>query len=161
MKLVAKYDIEAPVDFVYRELADYDAWERMAIRRGAEVTRLDTLVLGGAGMTWQVSFPLRGKERNLGIRIARDVPASQIALALTSALFDGEIALDLLDLAAKRTRIEVRLDVKPKTLPAKLYIQTLRLARKKVDRGYAQRVAQLAVELEDRYRRLNARQMGR
>jgi hypothetical protein len=47
----------------------------------------------------------------------------------------------------------VKLDVKPKTFAARLYMQTLRLSRKKVEATYSQRVAQLAVEMEDRYRR--------
>lgn len=153
MKLVAKYDIEAPVDFVYRELTDFDAWERMAMRRGADVVRTDTQARPGAGMRWQVAFTLRGKERNLVISIAKATPTSHLAIAATSALFDGDIVLDLLDLSALRTRVEVKVEVKPKTLTARIYLQTLRLARKKVDRSFAQRVAQLAVEMEDRYRR--------
>ena len=34
MKLVAKYDVEAPVDFVFAQLADFEGWERAAMRRG-------------------------------------------------------------------------------------------------------------------------------
>jgi hypothetical protein len=153
MKLVAKYDIEAPVAYVYTQLTDFEAWERMALRRGVEVTRTDRLTRPGAGMQWQVSFALRGKERRLSLRIAAFSPTSHLAIALASTMFDGEVVLDLLDLAPDRTRCEVRLDVKPRTIGARIYVQTLRLARKKVDRSFAQRVAQLAIEIEDRHRR--------
>ena len=153
MKLVAKYDIQAPVDYVYAQLADFEAWERMALRRGVEVTRTDRLTRVGAGMQWQVSFHLRGKERRLSLRVASLTPTSHLAIAVGSALFDGEVRLDLLDVAPDRTGVEVRFEAKPKTLSARIYLQTLRLARKKVDRSFAQRVAQLAVEIEDRHRR--------
>ena len=43
MKLVARYDVDVPIDFVWAELTDFEAWERMAIRRGAEVMRTDRM----------------------------------------------------------------------------------------------------------------------
>ena len=153
MKLAAKYDVEASAGFVYGELVNFNAWERMALRRGVELSRLDHLTVPGPGIEWQVGFVLRGKQRNARIRLVSAIPDSQLVLSVASTLADGDILIDLMDLAATRTRIEVRTEVKPKTLAARIYMQTLRLARKKVDASYAQRIAQLAVEMEDRYRR--------
>ena len=153
MKLASKYDVEAPVAFVYGELVNFNAWERMAVRRGVEVSRADTLPVPGPGMEWQVAFPLRGKQRSARIRLATATPNRQLVLTITADLADADIVIDLLDLATSRTRIEVRTEVKPKTLAARIYMQTLRLARKKIDATYAQRIGQLAVEMEDRYRR--------
>ena len=153
MKLTAKYDIEASVGFVYKELADFDAWERMAMRRGAEVTRTDRARHFGPGMEWQVNFIHRKKPRSARIQVLEVTPDSHLRIAAQSTLADLDITIDIMDLAATRTRIEVRTDIKPKTLAARLYIQTLRLARKKAEKTYAHRVASLAVELEDRFRR--------
>lgn len=153
MKLTAKYDIEASVGFVYKELADFDAWERMAMRRGAEVTRTDHARQFGPGMEWQVSFTHRNKPRSARIQLLEAAPDSHLRIAAQSVLADLDIVIDLMDLAATRTRIEIRTDIKPKTLAARLYIQTLRLTRKKVEKTYAHRVASLAVDLEDRFRR--------
>ena len=153
MKLAAKYDVEAPVGFVYGELVNFNAWERMALRRGVELTRVDQLAIPGPGMEWQISFVVRGKQRNARIRLASATPASQLVLHVASDLADADIVIDLLNLATALTRIEVRTEVKPATLAARIYMQTLRLARKKVDATYAKRVGQLAVEMEDRYRR--------
>lgn len=153
MKLKEKYDIEAPVGFVYRELVDFAAWERMALRRGAEVTRLDDLTAIGPGMAWQVNLVLRGRGRSLRIQVVAATPGSHLTLTLRSTLADGEIVIELLDLTTTRTRIEVRTEIKPKTLAARIYMQTLRLARRRVDANYARRIGQLAVEMEDRYRR--------
>lgn len=153
MKLAAKYDVDAPVDFVFRELMDFDAWERMAIRRGAEVVRTDTLAQPGAGMEWLAQFPYRGKPRSARIRLETATPHALLVLKLRSSLIEVDVVIELLDLAVARTRITVKSEVKPKTIAARIYLQTLRLARKKVDATYAQRIAQLAVEMEGRYRR--------
>lgn len=157
MKLAAKYDVEAPVDFVFAQLADFDGWERAAMRRGADVSRTDKLTRPGPGMAWATQFRYRNKDRHATIRLDALTPTSAIGLSVVSALVDGQARIELLDLAAKRTRVEVKLEVKPKTLAARIYVQGLRLARARVERGFAQRVAQLATEIEDRFRRPKGR----
>ena len=153
MKLTAKNDVEAPVDFVFAQLADFEGWERAAMRRGAEVARVDTMTRIGPGMTWSTQFQYRGKERKATIRLDAIKPTSSLALTGMSRLMDGVMVINVLDLAAKRTRIEVRLEIKPKTIAARLLIQSLRLARARVERTFAQRVAQLSIEIEDRFRK--------
>ena len=153
MKLATKYDVEAPAGFVFAQLADFEGWERAAMRRGAEVMRTDTLRSVAPGLTWEAQFQYRGKERHTTIRLDTLTSTRHLALTATSNLLDGVMAIALLDLAAKRTRVEVRLEIKPKTIAARIYVQTLRLARARVERGFAQRIAQLAVEIEDRYKR--------
>ncbi len=159
MNLSARYDIEAPVDFVYRELTDFDAWERMARRRDAEVTRQTDLKAPPPGLAWQVSFRFRGKTRNARLHLSALTPTRHLAVGADSKVVSGNLTFDLLDLAASRTRVEVRMEVRPKTLAARIYLQTLKLARKKLDAGFAQRVAQFAVEMEDRYRSPSSRQL--
>lgn len=153
MKLTAKNDVEAPVDFVFAQLADFEGWERAAMRRGAEVARLDSMTRVGPGMTWSALFQYRGKERKTTIRLDAIKPTSSLSLTGMSRLMDGVMVINVLDLAAKRTRVEVRLDIKPKTIAARLLIQSLRLARARVERRFSQRVAQMSIEIEDRFRK--------
>ena len=58
MKLTTRQDIEAPLDFVYARLTDFDHFERMAMRRGAEIERTDRLKTPGIGMAWRLKFVL-------------------------------------------------------------------------------------------------------
>jgi len=51
LKLAAKYDVEAPVEFVFAQLIDFEGWERAAMRRGADVSRTDKLTKAGPGMS--------------------------------------------------------------------------------------------------------------
>ena len=153
MKLVAKYDVEAPVAFVFAQLTDFEGWERAAMRRGADVNRTDTLGVAGPGMAWQTTFRYRNKDRSAKIRLDALNPTSSLALTAMAAIVDGMLRIELLDLAARRTRVEVRLEVKPKSLVARIYVQALRLTRSRVERSFAQRVAQLATEIEERFRR--------
>jgi hypothetical protein len=69
-----------------------------------------------------------------------------------SKLADARIDVEIMELSGARTRLLVRLDIKPKTIAARIYVQSLRLARSRVERSFAQRVAQLAAEIENRQR---------
>ena len=153
MKLTAKQDIDAPVAFVYKVLTDFDGWERSAMRRGAEVNRSDKLRQPGPGMTWIAKFFYRGKDRAVSVRVdAMDAPV-HLAMAAFSPVVEGQCKLDLLEMAARRTRLHLDLDIKPKSFGARLYFQSLKLAKGRVERSLQKRTAGLAAEIEDRYRR--------
>ena len=151
MKLTSKQDIEAPLAFVFQQMADFESWERAAMRRGAEVSRTDMLRAPGPGMLWLARFRYRSRDRKLEIRLDRFDPPSRLGFTGMSRLADGEMVVDLIELGQKRTRLHVSLDLKPKTLTAKLYVQSLRLARSRVEKSFGQRIAQMTTEIEKRF----------
>jgi hypothetical protein len=56
-------------------------------------------------------------------------------------------------LSPRRSRLKVSVEAKPKTLAARLFLNTLRLARRKVEERMEKRVDQLGERIEDRYAR--------
>jgi hypothetical protein len=153
MKLTAKTDLEAPIRFVYATLADFPAWEREAVRHGVEIQRpADTPTLG-KGATWRVRAQYRGKLRKLQIRVDEATLDDKMVFALDSTSVDGTSQVDLISLSPRRTRLRLTLDVRPKTLAARLFINTLRLAKRRVDARFDKRVTQLAARIEEMYQR--------
>ena len=71
MKFSTKEDIDAPIDAVFDMLCEFDQFERAAMRRGAEVQRVDQLAEPGAGMQWEAAFDMRGKRRELQVEMDR------------------------------------------------------------------------------------------
>lgn len=156
MRLITKKDIDAPVAFVYKFLTDFDSLERHAMRRGADVNRTDKLREAGPGMTWIVKFRYRGKERTVSIRVdAMDGP-NQLVMASFSPVVERQCKLDLLEMAAKRTRLQVTLDSQPKSFAARLFFQSLKLAMGRLERNLKKQTAHLAAEIEARYQRETA-----
>lgn len=153
MKLTSKQDIEAPMAFVYQQMTDFESWERAAMRRGAEVSRTDKLREPGPGMAWLARFRYRSRDRKMDIRLDRLDAPSHLVFSVMSKLVDGDVTVDLIELGQKRTRVHVSVDLKPKTLTAKLYVQSLRLARSRVDKNFGQRIAQMTTEIEERFLR--------
>ncbi len=152
MKLTTKQDVEAPLDVVYARLTDFDHFERMAMRRGAEVERTDRLKTPDVGMAWRLRFVFKGKQRKMSVRFADAEPGSHLAWAFDSVPIEGTVKVELVSLSARRTRMTMSLDVRPKTLAARLMIQSLRLAKGRVQRRLDLRAGQLANMIEEQYR---------
>jgi|TARA_R110002049_G_scaffold307712_2_gene509082 hypothetical protein len=153
MKFSTKEDIEAPIEAVFEMLCDFEGFERSAMRRGAEVQRVDTLHKPGVGMSWKAAFQLRGKRRELTIEMVTfDRPNEMVIDSLSTGLA-GQMSIELMALSRNRTRVNVALDIKPLNLSARLLVQSLKLAKTSLTKKYKHRVAEYAKGMEDRYSR--------
>jgi uncharacterized protein YndB with AHSA1/START domain len=152
MKFSTKQDIEAPAAFVFAALTDFEGWERAAMRRGADVARTDKMRQAGAGMSWHVAFQFRGRQRKMDLRLLNMIPNSKLEFAALSAAIDAATKVEIVEMSAKRARLHVAANITPLTLTAKLFMQSLRLARARADRKFAQRVQTIVTEIEARYR---------
>lgn len=150
MKFTTKSDVEAPLDFCFAALTDFDRWERSIRRRGATVSRIENAA--DPAPVWKADFSYRGKPRSAIIRLVQSVPDKRLAFVASGASVDAQVTLDLIALNPRRTRLAVVAEMTPNSLAARLFIQSLRLARGKVQGRFDDRVAQLAAELGDRHR---------
>lgn len=152
MRFSTKQDIESSLDFAFKYLTDFESWETAAMRRGSEVSRTDKLRQPGPGMAWAVRFLYRGKPRDLDIKLVRIETPVNLQFNGMSKAIEGDAKMELMELGAKRTRLHVVMEIAPRSLTARLFLQSLRLARARVDRKFEQRVAQLARDIESRFR---------
>ena len=153
MKFSTKEDVEAPIDAVFEMLCDFESFERSAMRRGAEVQRVDQLKVPGPGMTWRVAFDLRGKRREMELEMVTFDRPDEMVLESTSPGLLGQMRFELMALSRDRTRVLVELEVKPLNLSARLLVQSLKLAKNSLTRKYKLRVAEYAKAMEERYSR--------
>lgn len=155
MKFTTKQDIEAPLSQVWATVADFEAWERAAMRRGADVARTDSLRAVAAGIGWAARFLYRGKDRKMTIGLTAFDAPNRMAFKANSQAVEADVHIELMEMAARRTRMHVATEIHPLSLGARLFLQSLRLARARVDRKFQARIAQLAREIETRARQRN------
>ncbi len=153
MKLTAKCDIEAPAGVVYACLTDFAAWERDAARRGIDVERPADMPLSGPGAGWRIRFPFRGKIRQVLIRLDAVTQDNDVTFTMDSRSMLGDTVAEVLILSPRRTRLRVAVTVKPKSLAARLFLNTLRLAKGRVQAKFDLRVQQMGATIEDRHAR--------
>ncbi len=152
MKLTTRQDIAAPLDFVYAQLTDFDHFERMAMRRAAEIERTDRLRSPGVGMAWRVRFAFRGRPRTMQVRLAEVEPGAHLTWAFDSPSMGGTVLIELVALSPRRTRMTMKSEVRPKTLAARLLVQSMRLAKGRVQKKLDSASSQLAGMIEEQAR---------
>jgi len=150
MKLATREDIDAPIEAVFQQLSDFDGFERAALRRGADVRRTDASPDVGAGMTWSAQFKYRGKQRKLNLEITEYDRPEHMRIDGKSPAVEMVIEIDLVAMSRSRTRMNLSLDARPRTIPARLVIQSLKLARQNVLKRFRKRIGEFAAEIETR-----------
>lgn len=152
MKFSTKEDIEAPIAFVFAQVSDFDAFSRRALRQGADVTHARDGDIA-VGATWQLRFQFRGRQRNLEARLTQwDPPNGYVVTAVSDGL-TAVSEVTLVALSPRRTRLAFAIDVRAKTLTARLLLQSMKLAKGKLTKRFKARVLDFAEEIEDRYRK--------
>ncbi len=153
MKFSAKEDLEAPIAQVFRNLSDFGAYERAAMRLGADVTKGQAEDAPCVGMTWHVRAEIRGKMRDIDLELARYEAPHLMFYNLQSANLRGVFEVELVAMSKGRTRMRMSIDVRPKNLPTRLLLQSAKLARNTLNRRYKSRIRSFARDLEARCNR--------
>jgi hypothetical protein len=150
MKFSTRQDIEAPADYVFARITDFDSLERQGMRRGVTVSRKVTAA-GAPGPAWELKVPFRGKMRDLDARITQcDAPNLLSAFAQSGGL-TMEIVVELVPLSKTRTRLTLGHDVRPKTLSARILVQSVKFAKNSLQKRFEGRVSRFCEDLGEAY----------
>jgi len=88
---------------------------------------------GGPGTVWHLDVVSRGKEWPMTITLVDMEKAEVMRMRVTSEMLDADIAFVFADLPEKGSQVRAEIDLAPRTLTARVGIQTLRLAKGKVE----------------------------
>ena len=151
MKFSTKEDLEIGIDDVFEMLSDFDGFERKIMRHGVDVIRLDQLGTTAVGAKWRAKADFRGKMRDFQVELVTFDRPNEMIFKTESGGMSAKFTVELVALSRNRTRMRVELDIKPKTLPARLLMQSARLAKNSLNKRYKTRVANFSEDLEDRH----------
>ena len=152
MKLKARKDIEAPLAETFAVLSDFAAFERAAMRQGAVVERLEGPAENRVGNRWRVLFDFRGRRREVVSRLSTHDAPHAFAFDGESANFLLALEVGLIQLSRNHTRVTVECEVRPRSFSGRLLLQTLKLARGRVEARFAMRIDQLGTQIQRRLR---------
>ena len=152
MRFSARQDIEAPVEHVFAFLTDYPAHETLAARRGARVERVERQRAPETHPAWKVEFAYNGRERELALEVNKHTPNEQLDFDVRYQGLDIHIETEVVSLARLRTRLIVKVDLKPRTIKARLVIQSLKIAKNTIHKRFEKRLATLGGDIEDAFR---------
>jgi carbon monoxide dehydrogenase subunit G len=148
MKFSASQDIALPAAQVFSRITDFEAFEHLALRRDIVVDRRDHLPQAGVGSSWEVDFAYRGKPRHLLLEVTEMRVDELLALAGRIGGFDLNVAMTTRDAGPGRSRLEVEMDVKPRSLSARFLLNSIRFGKRGLERRFARRIADFGRALE-------------
>ncbi len=140
MRFSTQEDIEAPIDRVFQHVSNFEAFERTAIRRGAEIERESNTLDPKVGMSWKARFEMRGRTRKIKVKLSDLDPPNALRFDAIGQGVDGNLLIDLLALSPQRTRLSVAMELAPKTLSARLMLQSFKLAKSNLNRRFRNKV---------------------
>ena len=152
MKFSTREDIDAPIEFVFDQLTDVSSLERAALRRGAQVERLDGGGPAAVGAAWRIVFEFRGKTREMETRVTGLDRPNEIVVTSVGSGIEGITTLELVPLAKGRTRLAFRQELKPTSLTARLLVQSLKLAKGQLQDRLKKRLDTMGRDIEGRHR---------
>lgn len=148
MKFSSHHDIKLSQEEAFDRLSEFEKFERMAIKRGAQVQRLDESDDVIDGMKWKIGFDFRGKRRAAELHLTEaDVP-NTLCFEAFSPNLGAKMRIDVIPLSRTQTRLKVEAVLQPKTLSARLLIQSMKLARSKFNRRFSARLETFASKIE-------------
>ena len=148
MQVTATEDVAAPIDHVFAELTAFDAIERQVLRRGIDVRRKFRTPMPKPGDGWEAQFRFRGKERTATVELLQFDAPQHLQFAGASGGLETTTQIDLVPLSPNRTRVTVAFKMSPKTLSARLLVQSFKLVRSRINTRFRDRMAQYAREIE-------------
>lgn len=152
MKLITSEEIAAPLEDVWAVLADLDGLEREAVSKGVTLQRL-----GRPGApSWAVEFTFRDRLRQAEVRQIRVLAPELMQFDMTGKSAEAEVRLELLPLSPAQCRLTVTTQLRARSLAARVFVQSLKLARGTLTRRYQARIRRLAVALGERAARISA-----
>jgi uncharacterized protein YndB with AHSA1/START domain len=153
MKFSSVQDINAPMDFVFDLITDFEAYESYAMRFGASIERTDALGEVQPGLSWNIIGEFRGKSRDVDITLKDYNPKHSLGFEAKTAGFVMPISLELMALTKRQSRLKVTLGATAKTLSSRLILQSAKLARNTLSRRYDVRIKEFANHIENSYMR--------
>ncbi len=133
MKFASSTDIEATLDHTFNAFANFELFEKMGVKSGAAVRRLECASPRDPGAQWQIDAKIRGKQRHIELELTSFDRPEFIGFKARTGGVKALIKIDLIFLSARHTRANLQLDLNPKTISARLFVQGVKLVKKRVD----------------------------
>lgn len=150
MKFSLRQDTDLSAEELFAAISDFARIERMLVRRGADVRRLDPAQEPGAGMAWEIGFDLRGKRRDMRMDVTQFDRPEKIVILGEGESLGLTVEMTVIALTRSKSRMIFEVEAKPRNMRARLMLQTAKLGKAQLDRKFAERVGAFLSDLSAR-----------
>lgn len=147
MKFSTRQDTDISAESLFTAISGFSKMERILLRRGARVQRLDDQAQPAVGNAWQIGFDWRGRAREVQLEVSELSVPERLVFTGASDQFNLAVQLTVVALTRTKSRLIFEVDVLPRGIKARLMLQTAKLGKAQLDRKFAQRVGEFVAKL--------------
>ena len=151
MRLTSVQEINAPIDFVFWYLADFETHIATAAGYGAEVERIDSGAEITVGAKWSAQARIRGKDRQFDVEMVDFRPTQSLEFTIVSNNAVIDLSMSLSPAGPSKTQAKLVAKSRAKSIAARLLLQSAKLAKNSINRRFDLRVRDLMGRIEDDY----------
>lgn len=145
----AEQDIAAPAEYVFECAQDFAHFEELARARGVSVDRRGSSPQDG--VSWTVSFNLRAMRREVELKLAEHEPPERMLLTFYGRSLERRSSVQIVPVDGGHARLRFEVSVAPRSLAARLILQSLALSRGRIERKLKARLQGFAQMVEARW----------
>jgi|SRR6056297_2955219 len=150
-------EVDVPRDFAFDRFADFTRYEQAARGYGADIRRVNGFTEVAEGVSWRGSVVVRGKTRGVEATVTDLTRPAHAQMVTTVGGMRVDVDLVFEEIGPQTTRVFAKAQLVATTLASRLILQTVKLARKKIQTKIDSRIVALANQFEHEYRRHQAR----
>lgn len=148
MKFSTRLDRDLSADQLFDAISDLPRIERLLMRRGVQVQRIEPDVPQAGAFGWDLVFDWRGKERRLKLSPTKLERPERMSMRGSSESLDLTLDATVVALSRQRARLIFETEIRPRNMRARLMIQTAKLGKAQLDRRFERRILDLVEALQ-------------
>lgn len=151
MQFKQSQEINAPASYVFARITDYARFENGTTDARFSFKRQKRQPVR-IGTRWNISVDVRGKSRRFVAELSEMVPPRTVSYKSSSSKYQAVFSLSVEQLGAEKCRVNMLLVAKSKNFATALIFNSIRIARKRINKRMADESATYAKKMADEYR---------
>jgi uncharacterized protein YndB with AHSA1/START domain len=151
MQFKHKQEIDAPADYVFARVTDFKKFENHTGPTGFSFKRQGRLPVR-IGTRWDISVPVRGRARRFSAELSEYIPPRTLSYKSASLKYEGVMSLTVKPVSDTSCRLEMQVVAKSRSFATSLVFNTIRLARRRINKRTNTEMDKFANRLTKEYR---------
>lgn len=144
-------EIDAPAEYVFARITDFKKFENHSGPTGFSFKRQGRLPVR-IGTRWDISVPVRGRTRRFSAELSEYIPPRTVSYKSASLKYEGVMSLSVKPVSSTSCRLELQIVAKSSSFATGLVFNTIRMARRRINRRARNGMEKFAKRLAREYR---------
>jgi len=151
MELSYNCTINVPQAFAFTRATDFEKFELEGFGNLGRFEPVSEIRAPEIGARWRTSSEFQGRPRRFSLELFELEPNQKLVLGNKSEKYDIEAHFGFDEISAEETGFSFRLDAKAQSITARLILQTIQLARGRIEKSMQTDFENMARRMETAY----------